>query len=66
VLDHGGSNDLGLVASAAWSLVIYRLAIALRLPETAVDRLVEGVDPGPAGEAAPAAVPSAPQPAYAT
>ena len=35
VLDHGGNNDLGLVgglvASAAWSLVIYRLAIALRL-----------------------------------
>ena len=42
VLDHGGNNDLGLVggllASAAWSLVIYRLAIALRLPEQAVDR----------------------------
>jgi amino acid transporter len=42
VLDHGGNNDLGLVggllASAAWSLVIYRLAISLRLPEPAVDR----------------------------
>ncbi|MBE2319810.1 APC family permease [Solirubrobacter sp. CPCC 204708] len=37
VLADGGNNDLGLVggltASAAWSLVIYRLAIALRLPE---------------------------------
>jgi hypothetical protein len=36
VLDHGGNDALGLagglVASAAWSLVIYRLAIALRLP----------------------------------
>jgi drug/metabolite transporter (DMT)-like permease len=42
VLDHGGNDDLGLVgglvASAAWSLVIYRLAIALRLPGDAVDR----------------------------
>ena len=37
VLDHGGNDDLGLVgglvASATWSLVIYRLAIALRLPQ---------------------------------
>ena len=70
VLDQGGGNDLGLVgglvASAAWSLVIYRLAIALRLPATAVDRLIEGVDPGPAGEELPTAVPPAPQPAYAT
>ena len=45
VLDHGGNNDLGLVgglvASAAWSLIIYRLAVALRLPAEAVDRLVE-------------------------
>ncbi len=45
VLDHGGNNDLGLVgglvASAAWSLIIYRLAVALRLPTEAVDRLVD-------------------------
>ncbi|MDA0180030.1 APC family permease [Solirubrobacter phytolaccae] len=57
VLADGGNNALGLVgglvASAAWSLVVYRLAVALRLPEEAVDRAVEGVDPGPAGEEAP-------------
>jgi amino acid transporter len=60
VLEHGGNNDLGLagglLASAGWSLVIYRLAIALRLPAHAVDRVVAGVDPGPAGEHAGGAV----------
>jgi hypothetical protein len=49
VLDHGGGDQLGLVgglvASASWSLIIYNLAVALRLPEEAVDRLVEGVEP---------------------
>ncbi len=42
VLDHGGTGGLGLagglLASAAWSLAIYHLAIALRLREPAVDR----------------------------
>ncbi|RKQ93028.1 amino acid/polyamine/organocation transporter (APC superfamily) [Solirubrobacter pauli] len=39
VLDHGGTGGLGLVggliASAGWSLVIYHLAVALRLPSPA-------------------------------
>ena len=51
VLDQGGNDDLGLVgglfASAAWSLVIYHLAIALRLPESDVDRYVADVYPPP-------------------
>ncbi|MBV8999915.1 MAG: APC family permease [Solirubrobacterales bacterium] len=51
VLDHGGNNDLGLfgglVACAVWSLVIYRIAIARRLPEEAVDRYVADVYPPP-------------------
>jgi hypothetical protein len=42
VLDHGGTGRLGLagglLASAAWSLAIYHLAIALRLREPAVER----------------------------
>jgi amino acid transporter len=54
VLDHGGNNALGLVggliASAAWSLVIYHLAMACRLPEAEVDRYVAEVIPPPAGE----------------
>ncbi len=54
VLDHGGNNDLGLVggliASAAWSLVIFHLAIACRLSEAEVDRYVEDVLPPPASE----------------
>jgi hypothetical protein len=49
VLDHGGGDQLGpaggLLASASWSLIICHLAIALRLPKEAVDRLVEGVEP---------------------
>ena len=51
VLDHGGNDDLGLVgglvASAAWSLVIFRVAIACRLPEVDVDRYVADVHPPP-------------------
>jgi hypothetical protein len=51
VLDHGGNDDLGLVggliASAAWSLVIFRIAIACRLPEADVDRYVADVCPPP-------------------
>ena len=50
VLD-GGNDDLGLVggllASAAWSLIIYRLAIVCRLPEAVVDRYVADVYPPP-------------------
>jgi len=45
------------VACAAWSLLIYRLAIAHRLPEADVDRYAADVDryvadvcPPPAGE----------------
>jgi hypothetical protein len=51
VLDHGGNDDLGLVggliASAAWSLVVFRIAIACRLPEADVDRYVADVCPPP-------------------
>ncbi|HUA50493.1 MAG TPA: APC family permease [Solirubrobacteraceae bacterium] len=54
VFDHGGNDALGLVgglfACAAWSLLIYRLAIAQRLPEADVDRYVADVCPPPAGE----------------
>jgi amino acid transporter len=54
VLDHGGNNDLGLVgglvASAAWSLVIFRLAVSCRLPEAEVDRYVADVMPSPVAE----------------
>jgi amino acid transporter len=49
VLDHGGTGGLGLagglLASAAWSLAIYHLAVALRLRE-------------PAGEQSPAMSPA--------
>jgi amino acid transporter len=51
VLDHGGNDALGLVgglvACALWSLVIYRVAIAQRLPEADVDRYLAGVCPPP-------------------
>jgi hypothetical protein len=51
VLDHGGNNALGLVggllASAAWSLVIFHLAVARRLPEAEVDKYVADVHPPP-------------------
>ena len=54
VLDHGGNDALGLVgglvACAALSLVIYRVAIARRLPEAEVDRYVADVCPPPADE----------------
>jgi amino acid transporter len=54
VLDHGGNDALGLVgglvACATWSLLIYRVAIAHRLPEADVDRYVADVCPPPAGE----------------
>ncbi len=54
VLDHGGNDALGLVgglvACAALSLGIYRLAIARRLPEAEVDRYVAGVCPAPVAE----------------
>lgn len=49
VLDQGGNNDLGLVgglaASAAWSLVIYYLALSRRLPAEKVDYYVRDVYP---------------------
>jgi len=51
VLDQGGNDDLGLVggllASAAWSLIIYKLALARRLPEKDVDRYAADVYPPP-------------------
>ena len=51
VFDHGGNDDLGLVggllASAAWSLVIFHLAVARRLPEAVVDRYVADIYPPP-------------------
>jgi hypothetical protein len=51
VLDKGGNNDLGLagglIVSAAWSLIIYLMAIRLRLPEHKVDKYVEEVYPPP-------------------
>ncbi|HZU60279.1 MAG TPA: APC family permease, partial [Solirubrobacteraceae bacterium] len=49
VLDHGGNNDLGLVGglatSAAWSLVIYYLALSKRLRQEKVDHYVRDVYP---------------------
>jgi amino acid transporter len=46
VLDHGGTGGLGLagglVASAAWSLGIYHLAVALRLREPAGECIAAG------------------------
>jgi amino acid transporter len=50
----GGNNDLGLygglIASAAWSLIIYYTAIARRLPATMVDEYVREVYPPPVAE----------------
>ena len=50
----GGTNDLGLVggliASAIWSLIIYYLAIAKRLPSHQVDEYVREVYPPPVAE----------------
>ena len=49
VLDQGGNNDLGLygglIASAAWSLVIYYLAISMRLSTDKVDEYVRELHP---------------------
>jgi amino acid transporter len=54
VLAHGGNDALGLVgglvASAVLALVIYRIAIARRLPDADVDRYVADVCPPPVGE----------------
>jgi amino acid transporter len=51
VLDHGGNNDLGLIggliASAGWSLIIYFVAMARRLPPAKVDHYVRDVYPPP-------------------
>jgi amino acid transporter len=51
VLDQGGNNDLGLygglIVSAVFSLVIYYVAIARRLPTEKVDYYVREVYPPP-------------------
>jgi amino acid transporter len=50
----GGNNDLGLygglLVSAAWSLVIYYVAMARRLPAAKVDEYVREVYPPPVAE----------------
>lgn len=50
----GGNNDLGLygglIASAAWSLIIYYVAMARRLPAAKVDEYVREVYPPPVAE----------------
>jgi len=54
VLDQGGNDDLGLwgglAATAAWSLVIYCIALAKRLPSDKVDYYVREVYPPPVAE----------------
>jgi amino acid transporter len=54
VLDQGGNDDLGLwgglAAVAAWSLIIYYVAIARRLPNEKVDEYVREVYPPPVAE----------------
>jgi amino acid transporter len=54
VLDQGGNDDLGLVgglaAVAAWSLIIYFVAISRRLPPHKVDEYVAEVYPPPVAE----------------
>ncbi|HLY49035.1 MAG TPA: APC family permease [Solirubrobacteraceae bacterium] len=54
VLSHGGNDDLGLagglIASAGWSLIIYYLAMARRLPPAKVDEYVADVYPPPTVE----------------
>jgi len=54
VLDQGGNDDLGLVgglvAVAVWSLIIYYIAIARRLPPDKVDEYVAEVYPPPLAE----------------
>ena len=50
----GGKNELGLygglLASAGWSLMIYYLAMARRLPAAKVDEYVREVYPPPVAE----------------
>lgn len=50
----GGNNDLGLygglIVSAAWSLIIYYVAMARRLPAAKVDDYVREVYPPPVAE----------------
>jgi len=54
VLSQGGNDDLGLyggmAATAAWSLVIYYIAIARRLPSDRVDYYASEVYPPPVAE----------------
>jgi amino acid transporter len=54
VLEDGGNNDLGLIGgllvSAAYSLIIYRVALARRLPAAKVDHYVREVYPPPVAE----------------
>jgi hypothetical protein len=54
VLDQGGNDDLGLfgglAVTAAWSLVIYYVAISRRLPAEKVDEYVREVYPPPVTE----------------
>ena len=54
VLDQGGNDDLGLwgglAAVAAWSLIIYFIAVRKRLPTEKVDKYVEEVYPPPLAE----------------
>jgi amino acid transporter len=54
VLDQGGNDDLGLwgglIAVAAWSLIIYYVAINKRLPGAKVDEYVAEVYPPPVAE----------------
>jgi len=54
VLSQGGNDDLGLyggmAATAAWSLVIYYIAIAKRLPSDRVDYYASEVYPPPVAE----------------
>jgi amino acid transporter len=53
-LDQGGTDDIGLwggiIASGAFSLIIYYWAISLRLPEAKVDEYVAEVYPPPVAE----------------
>ena len=54
VLDQGGNDDIGLwgglIAVAAWSLIIYYIAINKRLPAHKVDEYVAEVYPPPVAE----------------
>jgi len=54
VLDHGGNNDLGLwgsiIASGAFSVIIYTWAVATCLPVEKVDEYVREVYPPPVAE----------------